>query len=989
MSDGSLSVWDAESGNLCRSLSGYHSFAVSDVAFLKPTAPTLPSTPSTPPTMLVSVDLDGMCIRWEVFADPRRLTKVHCATNWDDSSYVGTELAVPCLSPDGRFVGFPIYTYIEPSSSPDTDSTHSRPMSPTERMAQMPNLYSIVFIFATDAVSEAFNNRVDPLLILPVRIQEPGASAERLVDLVRFSHTSRSVLLTVYELVKGYLVLWPRAEQRDVTSYRLQGTRGVFSPDDHWIVTWHGILCSDDHRRDSKCYVWNLEKLEGPVIDTKRPQWSHPNREAVRPLEFDDPNEGSVHTCGFVRLKDTLGMVSCCLSENLTVIIWSLLTRTPIHVLRTDFMQQELCPAFLRTCNAQMARLVDRVEGLECVTISGNCQFLAVYSSKRRKGVVWKVSEGVEIMRIDVPEDKMDPDSGMDIRFSKSARKLIMVGRGRILLWSPSALRGYNPADRPLYQLKTVDRDIELGESICKFSADGSVIGLMRFNAECMTLWRFYPEQCFELRRPSAENIVGLSQHRAPNNNPVVQNAESRFCQFAVSHDGSKVVTCMGDMSVLLWDINRSTQNDRYECRCIAPCFPYYCPALDVCFSRNMHGLLTVVVCHDHGLLVWIDPSTEIMVDQVLAGGSRSCTFNTEGTRAIVLTNLYQIKIWDIVQRRLIRTVEYKIPLFSDPGKVYNPQLSPNGDFCVLGFKENQSPLVVTEETAIEDIANAVWYPATFKVSNDGHWVIMSGNVDPTTDDILMEEHVLPDFSAVAFPRDQRFPQIEFTEDDNDEPSVVDCKGNRTTLQTWKIVHIDGEFKPKQMRLPEPLDDYKFVVLSPDGRRCAAMNRSHELIVWGTHFTYKSILQQRRELTHATQPRSRSQILEKLKTYGPSLVNHPYEYGMNLVMECVKNDWHSMLKYIVAWALESDVKLAFQGRITKQPDSNDDQEITPNVLDMAVEKRSQETIEVGFFFHFGRRFLCFPDFDGGNVGRSDVGNLFGANHGMFTRRRIL
>lgn len=939
MSNGSLSLWDVSGGSLIRTLSGLHEFPIADVAFVERN-----------PSWLVSVDLDGHCVRWDLDSNPLRYHQAHCAPNWDDSSYVGKELASPRLSSDGCYVGFPIYTYVEPEAYVGADAQSGGLNSGSERSPPpMPKLYCIVFVFETHAIPHDPSYRVDPFLVLPVRIDEHWVGAERLVDLILFSRLSSCLLLTVYELAKGYLVLWPNVGKKDVSSYRLHGTRGRFSQDDQFVVTWHCMLASGEQYPDDNCYVWDLGKLQGVVIDENKSMWNHPYLEGIQPMILSDPNEGVVHTCDFVRLKDHLGLVSCCVCEELTVIIWDLSSETPLHVLRTDIRSDEVSPGMMRS-KVRSVHQLDRIHGIKCMTASRNGQWVGVYSSCRRRGIVWNASEGVEVLRIELPEEKVAEASGMDFCFSTTATRMLMVGRSRMLLWSPSVLRGFNPADLPLYKLSGSDDEIGIGESVCKFSADGSVVGLMRFNSECMNLWRFHPQKRFSLTRPAEPQDYFGTGRQTGATHFQVEAAKNRFCQFAASQDGLRVVTCMGDMAVLLWDLGDVTQ-----CRCIATLTSYYFPALDVCFSVDTNRRAMVVVCQDQGILVWINVQGASIVHREVAGGNRSCKFSTDGKTAAVMPNLYHVVVWDIIARKQIRTLDYSIPILCAPNNQFCPQLSPNADFCLVGFDADHAPVLATQDTTLEQLGESIWYPETFMISCDGKWALMSGRVDEDTDDILMEEHQLPDFTPVMVfdfastgrLDDRQFPMIDFREDTTE---TIERHASRQTSflenkQTWKIVDLREQFTSKQMRLPYELRASKFVALSSDGSKCAALSACNQLIVWGTHFTYKNIIQQRRELMDSRMPPSREQIYAKLNEHGPSLVNHPYERGMNLTMECVALRRHAMLKHIINWSLDTGVELSFQGRITPAVQSADD-EITPNAIDLAVDLRSQETIEV-------------------------------------------
>lgn len=85
------------------------------------------------------------------------------------------------------------------------------------------------------------------------------------------------------------------------------------------------------------------------------------------------------------------------------------------------------------------------------------------------------------------------------------------------------------------------------------------------------------------------------------------------------------------------------------------------------------------------------------------------------------------------------------------------------------------------------------------------------------------------------------------------------------------------------MRLPCSLRMHKFLAVTEDGKKFAALNTHNRLVVWGTHFTYKHVIQQRWELVEGNRSNNPSYIEDKLDAYGASLVNHPYIDGTTLL----------------------------------------------------------------------------------------------------------
>jgi len=160
------------------------------------------------------------------------------------------------------------------------------------------------------------------------------------------------------------------------------------------------------------------------------------------------------------------------------------------------------------------------------------------------------------------------------------------------------------------------------------------------------------------------------------------------------------------------------------------------------------------------------------------------------------------------------------------------------------------------------------------------------------------------------------------------------------SIQTFKIVHIRENARPKQIRIPYRVRSSKFLSLSLDGSKCAVLSEDNKLIVWGTHFTYKNIIQQRSELKSDS---SRREIRKVLDHYGPALLNHPFDGDVTLLLECVKNKQIKMLEHILDWAIDTGTLLSYHGR---ERTADGDVEIMFNFIDKAIDFRSPEALKV-------------------------------------------
>eukprot|EP00210_Caulerpa_lentillifera_P003481 g3321.t1 len=939
--DGSISVWDVKTGSLKRVLHGGHLFSVGDVAFRKDS-----------PATLVSIDIHGWCVKWNLTTYTH--TRIRCAPVWEDPLYVGTEFAVPTLSCDGRYLGFPVYVYVEPGRNnlPNIPLNAETGFSPepsgssediNAQQAPLTRFYVVGYVYDLDVTPQGESENTNPVLVLPIRVNERLNFEDSMLDLMSFSHSARRLLLTTYELFRPYLVLWPDANKRSVESYKLPGSRGCFSQDDRYLVTWYGMTSSKEQFSLSSCYVWDLNSLSKVMGHERGVQWNHPYYDATNPLILTDPEQGVVHTCGFVRLGNHLGIASSSVSDTMKIVIWSLRSADPIHVLDTSFAFSDVSPHDLRALVRDLGQL-DRVPGMKCVGISNNGLWVGAYSPIKKRGVIWNAYLGTEILRMTIPNGTVEVKSGMDFCFSETTTKMIMVGPVRSLLWDPCVLRSYNPADEPIYSLASRDEDMGMGETICRFSEDGLAVGLLRAESFCMDVWYFHPKRQFTLSRKEVRTEMSNpcnSRRRRPHLE--MQAGKYRFGHFAISHNGNQVVTCMCDMSVLLWNTK-----ELHQCRRIATLSSQYRPALDVCFSRTETDCPTVVICQDQGVFVWISLLTDEIIDRESSGGIMRCKFTSKGRLGIIMSNLYHLKIWNLVSRCKIKEVNYSIPLmrtvrgdfFHEHNTQFNcfhPKCSQDASFCLVGFRDDLTPIIAYPNTSPESLDESIWNPMDVVLSEDSEWAILMGKVDQETDDIALVEHRAPDFTNPIL--EEQYPPIIYDEEEDPNPVMAGPHTNDAAIkefnQTFKIVHLKGTYKSKQMRLPYNLKTHKFLAVTEDGTKFAALNMSNKLVVWGTHFTYKHVIQQRWELIETGETSAPGYIERKLDEYGASLVNHPYHRGCTVLMDCVASKKVEMLKRIIAWAKDSSIHLSFHG-LSISEDNETIEASSTNALDLAI-----------------------------------------------------
>eukprot|EP00210_Caulerpa_lentillifera_P003038 g2900.t1 len=908
--NGTLFVWDASNGKILHVLSGQHDSPVADVAFR-----------TDSPRTIVSVDLSGVCVCWDLNQKKVSIKSMSCSPEFRDEQLLGTEGAVPCLSEDGRYVAHPVFLYSE-SDTITGDNELSRSaarllgdsesrISDTRKHAMLPRFFANVYVF--EVKRTAMFLQTTPLFTLPVVITERWTGAECMLDLVQFSRTSSGLLFTVYELSKGYLVFWPRLKDMDITSYKLEGTKGRFNADDSRLVTWRAVLSSSEGTEDHCCYVWNLNNLAVWETRSSSSSWEHPRGEAHNSLVFKDPNHGSVLACDFVVVHESEGLAVFSITDSLQVIVWSLVTEIPVHILHTKLKRGDVIPGSYVNVSEETTRM-ERTCGVKCCAVSNDGQCIGVYSSVAKKGYVWNSSLGVEVFQINEPAGVSEAHRYVDFYFSQTTSSLALIGKSRIFLWDAVVLQNFNEVEKPIHSLTGSQADLCGGIVNCQFSQCGNAIGLLPAYALSLDIWKLNPQKQYRLNRQKVtQEFATDANRRRLERSGDVGEGKYRFCKFAIGTDIHTVVTSMGDMSVLLWDVRDVTR-----CRRIAVLSSEYLPALDICFSQDLRGNKTIVVCQDQGVLVWIELAKEVVVHRTCKKRIRTCRFSTDGKTAVLVLDLFRVEVINLIERTVETELTYPIPLFNQ--QAFPPMLSPDGRNCLIGFDTANEPVICYPGSSIDTLERVTCAPQYAALSHDGEWLIMYGNICSETDSFLMDRDVTLDTGSSE--HIEGFPTAKYTRSITNINTLhvtrnVSSDVAMETKKGWKLIHLRGKFKTKEIRMPFEMLPEKFIAISADGRRCAALSTSHKLMVFSPEYTYKTIIHTREKFTNiiADKVRGVSDCGEFCDEYGPALLNHAYKNGMTPVMECVQYKNKAILSQLLHWALENDVKLALRSNI--------------------------------------------------------------------------
>jgi len=899
MHNGSILIYETSSGRRRWTLHRRHCCPIADMAFL-----------SNVENRLLCVDEEGRCSEWDLDDEPKCVNDVDYVRKLSDLDWVSAESLLPHLSANGKFLAIPLLDRSRASLSrsewkiPSTTDCTSHIRLRNRSSVPDSKHYLHVHIFAlANADQKPGGQSSSSLPALSVQMNRENACFHSISDVVQLSPLSTSLLLTACDLVDVYLVLWPRMSDPDM-SFKLKGNKATFSADDEYLVAWTDPELSDGKRSDT-VYIWRMHQLASTTPTSSPRGWDHPRLPATDAVVLQEPGFGSVLACAFVRLAKGPGIAVCYASDEIQIVVWSVHAQTAVHVIH--------------------AGLTSSIGAFD-FSVSRDAKWISLQSHAEQQIRAWSSEKGVEVIRIHPPSSG-DPTYPLDLHFSKTSKYLLTTEARGASLWIPTPLHPYNTSDRPFQHLTSLS-DAELANSqvVCKFSLDGESIGFLNAPSTTVDVWNLASRDHVTL------DWKGILQAVETENGTMSMDREYEFYQFALSHDGSSVVTCMADNTVLFWEIAGSVTCKAVD-REASDCFPVQ----DLCFSVDPEGETVIVLCQDQGDLIWLDPHHSEMIGAASAGGDRLCKFTADGKTAILMADTLSVHVWDLVHRVQLHHFVYQIPLVSPFRMRAEVGISPDGSFYVAGFDSCQKPVCFLPHgvQSLECAGRIV--SRVLCVSDDGQYAL---TLKPTEGEVSNQPQISDSVQSLTPPARRRKKPL----------MIASKRGSiapeRALARDLCLVHISGKHSLKRMRLPCDMHPESWVVFSADGRRGASLTAANDLVVWNAHMVEETVIQERLSLAeiirrHASMP---SDLDKMLNDHGPSLLNHPYEHGMTLVACCVYHQNADVLTHLLGWALKNECKLELEGTI-HVPDSH----ITfDNVVDLALFVNSSEIAKILF-----------------------------------------
>eukprot|EP00210_Caulerpa_lentillifera_P009494 g9054.t1 len=748
------------------------------------------------------------------------------------------------------------------------------------------------------------------------------------------------------EMENSYCMVWPDFITKPDLHRKLDiGTIGSWSHDSKYVVTWTmmGMSSLEDINRSS-AFIWNIEKIKedpGDLECTFEQKITSPFKEQVFWCQITE----------YVKRKDRLimGLVG----ETTRFLFWDIESEVHTHTIETGIPTKEMIICNKEAWISYSTRQIN-VKGLSPMDVTQDGKYFGAVLGWPSQVLIWDARLGIQVLNVS-PKDLQANHfkGGINLMASPSCRKFAIIGNEGAMVFCPSIANEFKSQKKQLLETQMVElanqgaSQDKHSKFKMKFSGNGDILGVLCIGLTKMQLWNLPKGDTYildaadfgggnindfclsnngeHLAAYTDDNIL-VWKYEAKTMQPISRiKINSEVVDMGIKDDGSKIVLCMKNGSILIYyktrRANTSNVDDENRISVRTPSMQGNTEQQhDGPSSSEIKPLLGKDSVTDQTLPEDTGSNAPILMEyhyemRNRLGELEAATFQVSPSfeRVIRVSQSQKGEAWDLEEERVIKGANIDARSIPRSSRSYSSVSSINESV----FEKLQS----TEIISLFDGTSINLSKQTTVIQSSKEHIIVAANASS---------------SGLVQKADSTHYDVEYEADKHEDSHSV------------YVINLEDN-KCRRRLCGKNLNPKKGLAISEDGRHvaCFAGENASKVVVWNAYGSATLLPDYHfLSLNHAIGSKSaiKNEVVQLIDTYGLNFIQFRHPSGLSILDEAMWYVNNTLIKTLLLYVSKKKVKVSFMF-----PRKNVDEK-TPigysNMIEVLIAGKSPKTLKI-------------------------------------------
>eukprot|EP00210_Caulerpa_lentillifera_P009517 g9076.t1 len=749
------------------------------------------------------------------------------------------------------------------------------------------------------------------------------------------------------EMEESYCMVWPDLSTNSNLHRKLDiGTIGRWSHDNKYVVTWTmmGMSSLEDINQSSAfiCSIEEIKKTPNNIECTCKQKITSPFKEQVFWCEITEYAKG--------KNRLIMGIVG----ETTRFLFWDMESNVHTHTIETRILTKEMIICNKEAWISYSTKQIS-VKGLSPIDMTQDGKYFGAVLGWPSQVLIWDARLGIQVLKVS-PKDLQANHfkGGINLIVSPSCEKFAIIGNEAAMVFCPSTANEFRNQETQLLETQMVELENQTvhhdkqSKFKMKFSGNGDILGVLCIGWSKIQMWNLhkginYMIDAAELGEGSINDFC-LSYNGAhlaayTDDNILVWMYEagtmqlvsrikikSEVVDMGIRDDGSKIVLCMKDGSILIYHkIRRANTSNVYDDDGTSACTPLTQGNTEQDLVGPSSGveepLLSYSIVIDQTLSNDIENNASILTEyhyetRNLVGELEDATFQVSPSfeRVIRVPQSNEGIAWDLEKEEVIEGATTDIRSIRRSSRPYSSVSSISESVSEkLNLTKNPSLIYGTSITLTNQ--------TTVIIQSSKEHIIVAANASS---------------SGLVKKAGSTHYDVEYVADKHEDSHsvyVINLEDNKCTRRL-----CGKNLNPK-----------KGLAISEDGRHvaCFAGENASKVVVWNVYGSATLLPDYHfLSLNHAIGSRRaiKNEVAPMIDTYGLNFYQFRHPSGLSILDEALWYVNNILTKTLLHYAAKNKVKVSFMF-----PKEHNDKK-TPinysNMIEVLIDRKSPKTLKI-------------------------------------------